>query len=102
MENSETPKYFKIRELTRLYGVSDKAVRNWIEKAKLGKLNLELTVLDGKTYIKDSFHNSAVLEQVVLRGKKYHNKRAVHLVTPSHAFYELYTLDQVVDIINSI
>lgn len=103
MENYlEQAKYFKNTELIKMYGVSDKAIRNWIEKSRQGKIDLELLNMDGKTYIKDSFKNNAIVEQLVWSGKKYRNKRVHRIISPTEAFYSLYTKEQVIDIINSL
>lgn len=95
-------RYFKNSELVKLYRVSDKAVRNWIEMAKSGSSELELFEHDGKTYIADTLRNSHLLDQLVERGKKYRNKRSHREITLSKDFYGAYDHDQIINIINDL
>jgi uncharacterized SAM-dependent methyltransferase len=94
--------YIKNAELTRLHGVSDKAVRNWIEASLNGKIDLELIEIEGKKYIADSLHNDVLIERLVQKGKKYRNKRAQKTITPTQEFYDLYSHSQVIEIANSL
>ena len=95
-------RYFRNSELTRLYNVSDKAVRNWIDATQQGKLKLELLEYDDKTYIADTLHNNFILEELVHRGKKFRNRRTHKELAPSSNFYSLYGPKQVIDIANSL
>lgn len=95
-------KYFTNAELTKLYNVSDKAIRNWIEATRQGKFSLELVELKGKHYIADSLRNSHTIEALVQQGRKYRNKRSHRDITPSNDFYELYTLSHIIDIMNKL
>jgi uncharacterized SAM-dependent methyltransferase len=94
--------YMKNSELTRLHGVSDKAVRNWIEASLQGKVGLELVEVDGKKYIADSLHNDYLIEQLVQKGKKYRNKRSQKTALPTPEFYRLYAHEQIVEIAHNI
>lgn len=95
-------KYFKNRDLIKLYNVSDKAIRNWIIAAQQDKNGLELYERDEKTYIADTLENSPILDALVERGRKYRNSRTYKIIRPSATFYDLYSAKQVVDIANSI
>jgi uncharacterized SAM-dependent methyltransferase len=95
-------KYYKNTELAKLYNVSEKSVRNWIEAAKQGKLDLELHDESGKPYIANTSHNTSKVEALVQKGKKYKNTRGAKLVRPDPKFYELYNQKQIVDIISNI
>jgi uncharacterized SAM-dependent methyltransferase len=95
-------KYFRNAELTRLYNVSDKAVRNWIENAQKGKNGLDLLEYKGKTYIGDSLHNELLLGELAQSGKKYRNKRSFKKLTPLPKFYDLYSHTQAIDIIDHL
>jgi hypothetical protein len=53
-------KYFRNSELTRLYNVSDKAVRNWIASAQEGKAMLKLHSDGNKVFISDTDRKSVV------------------------------------------
>lgn len=95
-------KYFKNSELMRLYNVSDKTVRNWIEAARQSKLGLELFEVKGKTFIADTLSNGMLLEKQTERGRKYRNQRTHRRVSPSAVFYTLYSPREIVDIIANI
>ncbi|HSX34091.1 MAG TPA: L-histidine N(alpha)-methyltransferase [Candidatus Saccharimonadales bacterium] len=95
-------KYFKNTELAKLYNVSEKSVRNWIDATKQGKLELELYTENGRQYIANSSKNTAFVESLVQKGKKYKNSRGAKLVRPVEKFYSLYTQKQIVDIISNI
>jgi uncharacterized SAM-dependent methyltransferase len=95
-------KYFKNTELAKLYNVSEKSVRNWIEATLLGKLDLQLHEQSGKFYIANTAKNTPKLEALVSKGKKYRNTRGYKTVTPSPEFYELFTTEQILDILANL
>jgi uncharacterized SAM-dependent methyltransferase len=95
-------KYFKNTELAKLYNVSEKSVRNWIEATQAGKLDLELYTENDKSYIANTAKNNQIVEQLVQKGKKYKNTRGHKIVTPVPKFYELYSPKQIFDIISSL
>lgn len=94
--------YFKNSELAYTYHVSVRTVRNWIEAAKQGKLDLDLHSQGNKTYVSNTSRNLSTIEQLVERGKKYRPHRAVKTVTPKPEFYQLFNDAQIYDIIRSI
>jgi uncharacterized SAM-dependent methyltransferase len=95
-------KYFKNTELAKLYNISEKSVRNWIEAAENGKLNLELYSHNGKSLIADTMSNSPIINDLVEKGRKYRNSRSHKVVRPGEKFYSLFDEDQVIDIINNL
>lgn len=95
-------KYFKNTELAKLYNVSEKSVRNWIEAAANGKLNLELYEHNGKAWIADTLGNSSAINELVEKGRKYRNSRSHKSIRPSDKFYTLFNENQVIDIINNL
>jgi SAM-dependent methyltransferase len=95
-------KYFKNTELAKLYNVSEKSIRNWIDAAQAGKLDLQLHEENGKEYIANLSKNILLVEQLVEKGKKYKNSRAYKVVTPTKHFYELYSPKEIFDIISSL
>ena len=95
-------KYFKNTELAKLYNVSEKSVRNWIQAAKEGKLELTLHTENGKATIANTTRNTTLIEELVQKGKKYKNTRGYKVIRPSEKFYKLYTPQQIVDIISNI
>lgn len=95
-------KYFKNTELAKLYNVSEKSVRNWIQASLDGKLDLELFKERDKHYVANTTKNKAVIETLALKGKKYKNTRAYKVVAPVPKFYKLYNPKQIIDIINNL
>ncbi|HSW98298.1 MAG TPA: L-histidine N(alpha)-methyltransferase [Candidatus Saccharimonadales bacterium] len=95
-------KYFKNTELAKLYNVSEKSVRNWIEAAKEGKLDLQLFYEGERAYIADSTKNSNVIERLVDKGKKYKNSRGHKVISPTAAFYELFDAKDIFDIVSNL
>lgn len=95
-------KYFKNTELAKLYNVSEKSVRNWIHAASEGKLDLQLYAIEDKPYVANTSKNTFLIEQLVLKGKKYKNSRAFKSVVPTKKFYDLFNSQQLLDIISSL
>lgn len=95
-------KYFKNTELAKLYNVSEKSVRNWIQAALDGKLDLQLYEENSKAYIANISRNTAVIEELAQKGKKYKNSRGYKTLAPSDKFYKLYSPKQIVDIISNL
>jgi uncharacterized SAM-dependent methyltransferase len=95
-------KYFKNTELAKLYNVSEKSVRNWVDATHQGKLDLELFDHNGKEYVANTSKNVTVIEELVAKGKKYKNSRGFKTIVPPAAFYETYDKQQIRDIISSI
>lgn len=94
--------YFKNVDLTKLYPVSESAVRKWIEAAKGGKLDLQLFEHNGRSHIANTARNQRIIEELVERGKKYKNTRGHKVVTPKEGFYKLYSKKQILDIISNV
>ena len=94
--------YFKHSQLAKEYHVSLKTVYNWIDAAKQGKIDLELFEQDGRTYIANRQSNVVVLRQLAEEGKKYRNARFHKVITPKPEFYELFSREQMLDIMTSL
>jgi uncharacterized SAM-dependent methyltransferase len=92
-------KYFKNTELAKLHHVSEKSIRNWIDAAQAGKLNLQLFDNNGKHFIANTAKNTRTIENLVEKGKKYKNTRGLKTTSPSPQFYEFYSQQQTTDII---
>ena len=95
-------KYFKNTELAKLYHVSEKSVRNWIDAAEAGKLKLQLAEHNDKHFIANTSRNTSLIESLVEKGKKYKNTRGAKKLYPKTAFYELYSPKQILDIISNV
>jgi len=95
-------KYFKNTELAKLYHVSEKSVRNWIEASKKGKVNLLLHEERGKSYVANISRNTTVIEELVQKGKKFKNTRGQKAIVPTKKFYQRYNSKQILDMISNI
>ncbi len=95
-------KYFKNTELADQYHVSEKSVRNWIDAALDGKLDLQLYEVNGRHYIADITKNVNSIKELVAKGEKYKNKRGYKVISPLPEFYELFDSKRIVEIISSI
>ena len=94
--------YFKNGDLANTYHVSLRTVLNWIEATKKGKLDLVLHQQGPRAYIANTSRNVARIEQLVEEGRKYRNTRGLKTVTPRPEFYELYTQEQIYDIVRNL
>lgn len=96
-------RYFRNTELAKLYGISEKTVRNWVKQAQEGKLELDLyNEKNGKTYVADTTRSAVTIRQQVEEGRKYHNSRTHKIIRPKSEFYEIYSDEQRFDIISHL
>lgn len=95
-------KYFKNTELAKLYNVSEKSVRNWIDAAEAGKLGIQLFEKGGKHFVANTTVNLALVKDLADKGQKYKNTRGFKVVEPSPKFYERYNSRQIFEIISSL
>jgi hypothetical protein len=94
--------YFKNVELAKKYHISLGTVRNWIDAAQAGKLNLVLHTKDGRLFMANTASNVVAIEQLVEKRKKYRNTKAIKQLTPRPEFYRLYSRMQIYDIITNL
>lgn len=94
--------YYKSTELADLYGVSRRTVTNWVKQVQDGKLDLELEINNGEHYIIKSRHNQSQLDKIVGERQKYLNNRSLKTLSPEQKFYELYSEQQIYDIIQTL
>lgn len=95
-------KYFKNTELAKIYSISEKSVRNWIQGAIEGRLELQLYDMEGKLHIANTSQNTFLIEELVRKGKKYKNSRGSKTITPKQEFYKHFSTTEIYDIISSI
>lgn len=95
-------KYFKNTELAKLYNVSEKSVRNWVDAAKKGKLDLELYENNARSYVANTSKNIVSIEQLANKGKKYTNTRGRKVISPNPKFYNLFNAKEILDIISNL
>ncbi|HEX8226882.1 MAG TPA: L-histidine N(alpha)-methyltransferase [Candidatus Saccharimonadales bacterium] len=77
-------------------------MRNWIDSAKAGKLDLTLQTKGERTYIANTSKNQIIIRELVDKGKKYRPHRSQKTVMPTSKFYELYTQEQLYDIVSNL
>jgi len=94
--------YYKSSELAEQYGVSRRTVTNWIKQASTGKLSLRIIEIDGIHYIAKSEKNQERLANIVQERRKYLNKRSHKHLHPTQTFYEMFSQDQMSDIVRSL
>jgi uncharacterized SAM-dependent methyltransferase len=94
--------YFKNVELAEKYHISLGTVRNWIEAAQNGKLNITLHSKDDKLYVANTVSNIMAMERLVEGRKKYRPHRTLKALTPRPEFYKLYTQAQIYDIVTNL
>lgn len=95
-------KYFKNVEISKMYGVSLNAVGHWVEGAKEGKVALKVVKDKDRFFILNTQQNLNLMQEMTDNGKKYKNKKAFKIITPTKEFYSVYTPDQIADIIKNI
>jgi len=92
---------FRNVQVSKMFGVSEVTVLNWIRAALDQKNQLELVDHKGKKCIVNSAHNLAEMQQLSERGRKYRNKVPIkkadisHFggMRPDHVFEILYNLE---------
>jgi len=97
---SDHPMVFRNAQVSKMYGVSEPTVYNWIISATEHKNQLELVEFRGKLCIVNSAHNLAEMQQLAEKGRKYRNKVPVKKIDishfggsrPDHIFEMLYNL----------
>ena len=94
--------YFNNQELATAHHVSVRTVRNWIEAARAGKLDLALHEVGQRYYIINTSRNLAVIQQLAEKNKKYRPRRAQKTVMPQSKFYELFTQQQLYDLVANL
>lgn len=94
--------YYKNTELAKLYNVSEKSVRNWIDATHDGKLDLTLIDDNGHYFIANTTKNITIIRNLVDKGKKFRNTRGYKVIKPTREFFEMYDAAQVYDIISTI
>jgi uncharacterized SAM-dependent methyltransferase len=94
--------YFRNTDLARIYKVSEKSVRNWIQAARDGKLDLKLHLENDRYSIANTTKNTVLIEQLVQKGKKYKNSRGAKTISPKKAFYQAFTTQQILDIVSDL
>ncbi|HSH55554.1 MAG TPA: L-histidine N(alpha)-methyltransferase [Candidatus Limnocylindrales bacterium] len=91
--------HFTNQELAETYHVSVRTVRNWIDAARDGKLDLVLHTQGKRSYVANTSRNVATMKQLSEKNKKFRPLRSVKMVAPKPEFYKLYNQAQIYDIV---
>lgn len=94
--------HFTNQELAKTYHVSVRTIRNWIESARFGKLDLTLHTKGERTYVANTSRNIEIMKALSEKGKKFRPMRAYKVVSPRPEFYEYYTSAQIYDMITNL
>jgi uncharacterized SAM-dependent methyltransferase len=96
-------RYFKNSELARMYGISEKTVRNWIKSAQAGNLELDLYAgTKGRVHIAETIKNDQLIQKLVNINKKYTNSRTHKVISFPPEFYKTYSEAQQIDIVDHL
>lgn len=95
-------RYFKHSEVVRIYGVSDKTVRNWIDAAQASKNDLDVVLVKGRPFLADTLHNEETISRLVNKNKKFRNTRSSTVIRPTKDFHDNFTLEERSKIIRSL
>jgi uncharacterized SAM-dependent methyltransferase len=95
-------KKYKNTELARMYKVSEKTIRNWIDGAEKGTLSLKLLRDRNRFYIADTANNHLLMRDFSQKGAKFKNKSASETISPRPEFYEIFNETQVIDIASNL
>ncbi len=94
--------FFKNSELAKKYNVSNPTVGEWIKQAIIGNNFLQLIKVNEKYRILNNEHNHAELFKLSESGKKYRNKILSKSVELDDSFYDLYSSEEVIDMMNDL
>lgn len=94
--------FFKHAELAAQYHVSLKTVHNWIDEARQEKINLELYIHNGRTYVANNPSNIATLDRLVEERKKFRNTVHHKIIKPKEEFYTVFSRQQILDLITNL
>lgn len=81
---SESNEVLKNVQVSKMFGVSEPSVLNWIRASTENKNELELIEYKGKMCIANTPHNLAEMQQLADKGRKYRNKVPIKKVNLSH------------------
>lgn len=94
--------YFKHADFAKKFHVSLRTVRNWIEAASSGKLDLDLHVEDGKTYVANTARNISIIAELTKSRRKFRNSKSSKTIAPQPEFYSIYNEHQIYDIATNL
>jgi uncharacterized SAM-dependent methyltransferase len=92
-------KYLKNTDLAEMYKVSEDTITNWVKSAKQNKIDLQVKDEGKRTYILNSDYNHFILKELSQKARKYKNKKALKVISPSERFYNTFEEKQIIDLI---
>lgn len=94
--------YLKNSDLAKKYHISLGTVRNWIDAAQKGKLDLVLYTEGQKHYIANTDTNASTIEKLIAANRKYRNSRSSRVVEPDPTFYKVFSNEEIYDIVRNL
>jgi uncharacterized SAM-dependent methyltransferase len=89
-------------KIAKQLGINKTTIKNYIDDAVVGKNNLELTKLNNKVKLIDSFHNLLELKRLVEFGKKYRPTSNQKNIIVRNEFYNLFDIESQFEIIRDL
>ena len=93
---------YKNIEIAQEFNVSNTTVMRWIDASLGSKNNLQIFKVKDKPKIVKNDHNRAELKKLSDQGVIYKNKILYSEVKPKAEFYETFSPEQVIEMINSL
>lgn len=90
--------YYKKADLVKQYGVNTRTISRWIQK----ETDLELIDVEGRPQILKTLKNQRIMEGLAAERRKYLNSNSHKVIRPSSAFYNVYSQEQVQEILSQI
>lgn len=94
--------FYKNTEVAKKYNVSVDTVANWIRGSLENRNQLELLLKKDRKYILDTASNHFILNKLSSRSSKFKNKKFLKQIKPSEDFYNMYTKNQLIDLISAL
>ncbi len=94
--------YRTYTEIAELFNVSKTTITRWIDGAEEGRNNLQVDKRDKKVYVLKNEHNYAEMLKLKEEGSKYRPSSSYAEIEPKSEFYEIFSKEQQIEIINSL
>jgi uncharacterized SAM-dependent methyltransferase len=94
--------YLSNTKIAQKYNVSNPTVGEWIRNAVENKNNIKVELVKSKYRILDTEHNDAELTRLSQHAKRYKGSDNRKVVKVSKEFYEIFSEEQIIEIINSL
>lgn len=89
-------------DIAKKFGVSPATVKNWITYAKQEKIQLDLTKIMGRFFIKDTQQNLDRLTKLKTKGVKFRSRSKPAEIHLNPVLYECFDDEQIYELMNSL